>query len=168
MGTSQLSPRGAVLMGLLFVACGIPPILIGLGVLTPSNLDPATPPWVGVCAGLMFSVAGVLIIVDFALGSRIGPDGDFEPGTPFAIRLANLLLGMTILGLMTAVFGWVSFGSGPRRFTSTLWLPFMTRSWVSGELSGRIVFGAATLLMAFMFVACTIVGIERLRRARNG
>jgi hypothetical protein len=154
-------------MGLLFVACGVPPILIGLGVLTPSNLDPTTPSWVAVCAGLMFAVAGLLIILDFAIGHGIGPDGDFQPGTPFAVRLANFLLGMTIVGLMISVFGWVSFGSGPRRFTSTLWLPFMTRHWVSGELSGRIVFGAATVLMVVMFVACTAVGIERLRRARN-
>jgi hypothetical protein len=83
------------------------------------------------------------------------------------VRLANFVLGMTVVGLLTSVFGWVAFGSGPRRFTSTLWLPFMTRHWVSGEMSGRIVFGAFTVLMVFMFVACTIVGVQRLLRARQ-
>jgi hypothetical protein len=115
----------------------------------------------------MFGVAGLVIILDYGVAGGVGPDGDFKPGTPFAIRVANLVLGMTILGLLVAVFGWVSFGSGPRRFSSTLWLPFMTRQWASSELSGRIVFGAGTLLMVVMFVGCTYVGIERLLRARN-
>jgi hypothetical protein len=113
----------------------------------------------------MFGVAGLVIILDYGVAGGVGPDGDFKPGTPFAIRAANLVLGMTILGLLVAVFGWVSFGSGPRRFSSTLWLPFMTRQWASSELSGRIVFGAGTLLMVVMFVGCTYVGIERLLRA---
>lgn len=167
MGSSQLSPGGAVLVGLAFMACGAPPVLIGLGILAPAGLDPATPPWVAICAGLMFVVAGLVIVLDYAVAGGVGPDGDVKPGTPFAIRVANLLLGMTILGLLIAVFGWVSFGSGPRRFSSTLWLPFMTRRWASGDLPGRILFGAGTVLMVVMFICCTFVGIERLFRARN-
>jgi hypothetical protein len=164
---SQLSKRGAVVVGLLATACGLPPILIGSGVLAPNPADPNTPAWVAICAGLLFVVAGLAIILDYGIAGGMGPDGDFRPGTPFAIRLANFLLGMTIVGLMVAVFGWVAFGSGPRRFSSTISMPFVNQRWASGELSGRVVFGGATMLMAAMWVCCTLVGIERLRRARK-
>jgi hypothetical protein len=167
MSASQLSRRGAVLMGLLFVICGLPALLIGLGIVSSANVEPGTPMWVVICAGLLFVVAGFAIILDFAIADGVGPDGDFKPGTPFAIRLGNFVLGMTIVGLMIAIFGWVAIGRGPRHFSSTVSLPFMAARGASGEMSGRIAFGAATLLMVAMFVGCTAVGIERLWRARN-
>jgi len=168
MGSSQLSPRGALFMGFLFIVCGVPAILIGSGVLSPSNADPTTPGWVTVCVGLLFVVAGLTVILDYDVAGGVGPDGDFRPDTPFAIRAANLGLGMTIIGLMTAVFGLVAFGSGTRRFSSAMSLPFVTRQWVSSEMSGRVAFGAATVLMALMFICCTVLGIERLWRAHKG
>ena len=154
-------------MGLIFVGCGMPPILIGLGVLTPSRAEPGTPAWVGICAGLLFVIAGLVIILDYAIAGGVGSDGEFQPGTPFVIRVANFFLGMTIVGLMIAVFGWVAFGSGPRRFSTTMSVPFMASHWASGEMSGRIAFGGATALMVIMFVCCTVVGVERLWRARH-
>jgi hypothetical protein len=117
-------------MGIVFVLAGSPPILIGAGVITPIGADPTLPPWVPICAGLMFVVAGLTIVLDFAIAGGVGPDGDLRLGTPFAIRVANFLCGMTIVGLMTSVFGWVAFGSGPRRFSTTLSLPFLAQSWV--------------------------------------
>ena len=168
MASNQLSPRGAILMGIVFVLAGLPPMLIGMGVITPSGGDAGSPPWVVICAGLMFVVAGLTIVLDFAVAGGVGPDGDLRAGTPFAIRVANFLCGMTIVGLMTSVFGWVAFGSGPRRFSTTMSLPFLAQSWASGETSGRVAFGIATVLMALMFVACTVVGVERLWRARRG
>ena len=70
--------------------------------------------------------------------------------------------------MMTAIVGWIAFGPGPRRFSTTISLPFMTQSWMSGELSGRVAFGVAAMLLAAMFVGCGAVGIERLRRAGRG
>jgi hypothetical protein len=63
---------------------------------------------------------------------------------------------------MTAVAGWVAFGRGPRHFTSTLTLPFLPLRWQGGELSGRIAFGASTVFLAIMFVACGVSGARRL------
>lgn len=155
-------------MGLIFVLAGLPAVLIGLGVITPANVDPETPRWVALGAGLLFALAGLALILDYAIAGGVGPDGDLRQGAPFAIRVANLVIGMAIVGLMTAIFGWVAFGSGPRRFSTTMTLPFMTQHWMSGEMSGRVAFGIATVLMAAMFVFCTVVGIERLRRAKRG
>ena len=117
--------------------------------------------------GLMFVMAGLAIALDYGIAGGVGPDGDLPQGTPMAVRIGNLIFGGGIVGLMTSVFGWVAFGSGPRHFSSTVALPFVAVRQQSGELSGRIAFGVATVLMAFMFLACTYVGIERLWRARK-
>jgi len=121
-GEQQLSRGGAVAIGIVFIAAGVMPILIGAGVVHPDGNT--TPPWVAFAVGLLFVSAGLAIIVDYAIAGGVGPDGDLVPGTPFAIRVANLVFGLAIVGLMTAVFGWVAFGSGPRAFSTTIVLPF--------------------------------------------
>ena len=166
MDQNQLSPRGAVLMGLAFLAAGVMPILISLGVV-PGALTEGTPAWVGMCAGLMFVACGLAVMLDYGLAG-VGPDGDLKPGTPFAIRLANLTIGLTIVGLMTAISGWVAFGPGPRAFSSSLSLPFYAKRWEGGELTGRIAFGAGTIFMVFMFVACGFTGMKRLITSLRG
>jgi hypothetical protein len=170
--TSQLSPRGAIVVGLLFIVVGVIPILIGVGVLTPTNVPDPAPPWVIVAAGLLFVAAGFAVILDFGIAGGIGPDGDFAPDTPVAIRTANLALGLTIVGLLGAVAGWVAFGAGPRQFTTTLSLPFLgPHRSRGGELSGRIAFGAMAVVLAILFVASGVVGVRRLlaaTRARSG
>jgi hypothetical protein len=160
---NQLSRRGAFAMAAVFIASGVVPILVGLGVMRPSGDLP--PAWVAVAAGLVFMCGGLAVAVDYGIAHGIGPDGDFPPDTPFAIRLANFLLGSAIVGLLTGIFGWVAFGPGPRTFSSTLSLPFLPLHRQSGEMSGRIAFGAATLLLAPMFVACGVSGVRRLMRA---
>lgn len=167
MGPSQqLSPRGAVIMGLLFIACGAFPILIGLGVITPSNVgrDPA-PAWVIVATGLAFVSAGLAMILDYAVAGGVGADGDLKPGTPLVIRAANLLLGMMIVGLMLAIFGWIAFAPGPRHFSTSVSLPFISQRWQSNDLTGRIAFGFGTLLFAVLFVGGSIAGVRRLVNA---
>jgi len=161
MASNQLSRGGAFIFGLLFIACGVMPILMTVGVMR-STVTRGTPPWVGLCAGLLFVFAGVAIVVDYGIADGVGPDGDLKPGTPFSIRLANYVLGLMIMGLMIAVFGWIAFGPGPRAFSSSLTLPFLSKRWASSDLSGRIAFGAGTILMVLMFIACGIVGFRRL------
>jgi hypothetical protein len=100
-------------MGLIFVAAGIVPILGALGVL-PLPLTPGTPVWVGVCAGLLFVLAGGAIINGYAIAGGAAPDGDLPPGTPFRVQLAQFVLGLGIYGLFAAIFGWVAFGKGAR------------------------------------------------------
>jgi hypothetical protein len=162
-GEQQLSRGGAVAMGLVFMAAGVMPLLIAFGVVHPVR-DPTTPMWVVFAAGLMFVCAGLAIIVDYAVAGGVGPDGDLVEGTPFAIRVANFVFGLAIVGLMTSVFGWVAFGSGPRAFSTTIVLPFWYSNGESSELSGRIAFGVATVLMAAMFVALGVIGVRRLQK----
>ena len=114
----------------------------------------------------MFVLAGLDVILDYGIAGGPGADGDLKPGTPLAIRGMNLLLGMGIVGLMTAVTGWVAFGRGPQQFSSTITLPFYSsHNAASSELTGRLVFGTGAVLMAAMFVACGLVGVRRFVRA---
>ncbi len=157
---NQLSPRGSVVMGMFFIACGLLPILMVLGVITPASAAPV-PRWVPICAGLTFVAAGLTVMVDFGLAS-VGADGQLAPDTPLPVQLASLLLALSIVALMAAVTGWIAFGSGPRAFTSTLSLPFFTKRYQSGQLSGRIMFGISTVLLVLMFCASGAIGLRRL------
>lgn len=166
---SQLSPRGAVAMGLLFILCGVLPILMGLGIITPTDQTGSPPPaWVPVAAGLVFVAAGLAVILDFGVAVGMDPQGDFEAGTSMGIRATSLILTLTILGLFAAVAGWIAFGSGPRAFTSTLSMPFLESRWQSSELAGRVAFGAGAVFMVLMFLACGIKGVHRLWTMSHG
>ena len=149
-------------MGGLCIACGIMPILVGFGVVQPAGTKTAA--WVLIATGFVFVCGGLAIILDYALADGVAADGDLPPGTPLIIRGANLVLGLVIVGLMTAISGWIAFGAGPREFSTTLSLPFLPSRWQSGELPGRIAFGCSTVLLALMFVACGLSGVRRLLR----
>jgi hypothetical protein len=155
--------RGALTVGLFFVAAGVVPVLGGLGLI---DLKPTegTPGWMGVCAGLAFVLAGAAVINGYAIGGGVGPDGNLLPGTPFGVLLAQHLLGLGIMGLMTTMAGWIAFGPGERHFSTTIALPFIATRSASGELSGRIGFGVATALLAAMTVGLGWAGAQRLRR----
>jgi hypothetical protein len=49
--TTDISPRGAIMLGLVLVACGVAPIL-GVLEIIPYPLTRGTPVWVGVAAVL--------------------------------------------------------------------------------------------------------------------
>jgi hypothetical protein len=163
-GQTTLSPRAAIAFGLLAAACGLPAILGGLG-LIPFHPTEGTPAWVAVAAGMMFVLAGAALIVGYAIGGA-APDGNFAPGTPIAVQVVQYFLGLGIVGLMTAVFGWVAFGPGPRHFSSVAFLPFVTLHPHTSELSGRIVFGLADVLMMAMLGGLGFTGARRIRQAQ--
>ena len=161
----QMSPRVAVVAGLLCAAFGTVIILAGLGVLPlKAAPDVQGSPWVVVCAGLMFAFLGAALIVGFAVAGGSGPDGDLPAGTPFSVRSVQYFLGLSIAGCLTAIFSWVAFGPGERHFSTTLVLPFMARGGASGETSGRVVFGIAAGLLWLFVVSLGIIGARRLLR----
>ena len=165
MASAQpLSPRAAILWGLVCVAAGCAPILIGLGVV-PGELTPGTPGWVGVAAGLAFVCAGAAVIVGYAVAGGVGPDGDLPAGTPFAVRLTQNLLGFCIVGLLEAIVVWIAFGPGERHFSSTFSWPFGVTSAAASEREGRIVFGAGAVAIGIFWVVLTIISARRLLQA---
>jgi hypothetical protein len=144
-----LSPRAAVIVGLLVIGCGIAPIMGALE-LIPYPLTPGTPGWVGVCAGLVFVLAGAAVINGY------GSNGVRHP-------LVQNVLGLSICVLFAAVFGWVALGSGERNFSSTVELPFWRSSGRGSEWIGRTIFGVGALMAAAIGVVAA-VGVIRTRR----
>lgn len=158
MTTQSLSPRGAVLLGLLCIGVAAVPILSGLH-LTPVKPTPGTPAWIALAVGLMFLFAGVTLLADAAAGG-IGPNGELPQNAPPAFHLVQSILGLGIVIAMAAVFSWVGFGPGERHFSTTVSLPFGT--WKpKGDTMGRWAFGAAAVLM---WSAITIAVIASMRR----
>ena len=167
---NQLTPRGAIIMGVLCIAAGLFPLLVAVGILH-GRLAPGVPSWVGVAAGSMFILAGLAIINGYAVGGGAQPNGDLSSGAPFVVRVVQYLLGVAIVGLMFAVFAWVSFGPGERHFSSSMSIPGFSSTGRSSERSGRIAFGIATVLMGLFFAFATLSGAKRLwlyRRRKPG
>jgi hypothetical protein len=163
---NTLTPRSAVAVGLLFIACGTFPLLIALGIVTPGPPSSENaPPWMIAAVGAVFVCGGLAIILDYAVAGGVDPDGDLPAGTPLVVRGANLLLGIAIVGLLTAMFGWIAFGRGPRHFSSSISLPFVSTSAASSEWSGRIAFGFAAVFGGGMFIAFFVTGVRRFIHA---
>jgi len=150
-----------VALGLVFITAGLFILLFAVGVVPGAEQSLEAPRWVGVCAGLVFALCGVALIIGFAVAGGAAPDGDLPAGTPFGLRLTQYLIGLAISGSMAAIFSWVAFGPGPRHFSVTV--SFAGRSAAS-ETMGRIAFGIGATLM-YVFVA--VLGVVGLRRLRN-
>jgi hypothetical protein len=165
--STSLTPRAAVLYGLLCMLCGAYPILVGFGVVHV-RADPGTRPWVAVAMGSMFILAGLAIINGYAVAGGAQADGSLADSAPLWARVTQYVLGLAIVGLMFAVFAWVAFGSGERHFSSSISLPFVSTSVRSSEHSGRIAFGIATGFIGLLFVLFAVSGAKRLWRGRGG
>jgi hypothetical protein len=159
----NLTPRGAVGFGILFMLCGTYPVLAGLGVL-PGQLSPDVPRWVVVAAGSMFILAGLAIINGYAVAGGLQADGNLPDNAPPIVRVAQYVLGLAIVALMFAVFAWVAFGPGERHFSSSMSIPGLSTSGHSSGRSGRIAFGFATVLIGLFLVFGAVSGAKRLRR----
>ena len=136
----------------------------GLGAF-PINPSPDVrdAPWVIVCTGLLFVLTGTVVIVDYAI-ARVGSDAQMPPGTPWSIRLAQYLLGLAIVSLMTAVFTWVAFGPGTRHFSTSISLPFWSSTRAGGDTVGRAVCGFGAAMMWLFLIGVGISGARQLLR----
>jgi hypothetical protein len=144
-----LSPKKAVIVGVLVIACGIGPILGALE-LIPYPLTPGTPVWVGVSAGMLFVLAGVAVINGY------GSTGVRHP-------FVQNVLGLSICVLFAAVFGWVALGPGERNFSSTVELPFWRSSGRGSEWIGRTMFGIGALMAVAIAVVAAIAAVRTRR-----
>jgi hypothetical protein len=164
--TTQLTRRSAVLLGLLCVVCGVPPVLISLGVI-PGHLDPGVPAWMGVAAGSAFLFAAVLLFAD-AVAGETNPDGSLPATAPAFVRFVQNAAGLGIVGLMGAMATWIAFGKGERHFSATVSLPFIAYHPQHPDLPGRIAFGIGAVLIWIVVIAGTVAALKKhLARLRS-
>ena len=143
----QLTPGAAHLIGLIFVAAGIPPMLAAFDVGPLASGDINGPPWLGLAGGGVFVAAGLAIIA--------GPQAPMVGGVFGALALAGL----------AAIGNWIAFGAGERACAGSISLPGL---WTGGDLSGlacRIPFGFGALITdAFL---CWMI-VSLLQKALGG
>ena len=143
----QLTPRAALLVGLVFVASGIFPMLAAFDIGPLSQEDINGPPWLGFVAGGVFAAAGLSIML--------------APRSSLAANLFGLLslAGLAMLG------NWIAFGAGERACSGSISLPLMWRESDFSGLGCRIPFGLGALITdAFL---CYLM-VSMLQKALGG
>ena len=116
------SPTSPIIMGLFSTGMGLFIILMALDIIHTDPESIHAPRWVIVLAGMMFTAVGLYIF-------STGLFSESEQKTPIVQWMQYFL----ILGMLTAfaaVFLWVGFGSGERKFSSSGSVGFIS---VSGQ-----------------------------------
>ena len=157
---SQLSPRVAFLVALLFIVLGLAATPLSAKLLAPGwhPTADAPPLLVQYSFGLIFVLAGFAIIIGYAVG-RADANGSLPADAPLWLYVTQQLLVLGIVGSMGALFSWISIGSGPREFTMST--PLGT-SPVGNSVIGRIAFGIGAVLFWIIFVAIAVIAVRRL------
>ncbi|OHC62753.1 MAG: hypothetical protein A2045_08840 [Rhodocyclales bacterium GWA2_65_20] len=123
-----LGPGASLLVGLVFVAAGILPMLAAFDIGPLGRDDINGPPWLGFAAGGIFTAAGLAVIAG--------------PASP----LANGLFAFLALAGLAAIGNWIAFGAGERACSGSISLPWL---WGESDFSGlgcRIPFGLGALI----------------------
>lgn len=157
---SQLSPRMAIFVGLLFILVGLAASPLAAKLVAPGwHPTPDAPPLaVQYSIGLIFVLAGFAIILGHGVG-RADANGNLPADPPLWLYVTQQLLVLGIVGTMGALFSWISIGSGPREFTMST--PVGT-SPVGNSVIGRIAFGIGAVLFWIFFVAVAVMAARRL------
>ena len=142
-----MSPGMAWAMGAVCLAVGLTPILQVAGVFP---IAPDSSRWPMLGAGALFISGGAAVVVGYGFPRR--------PGTSRAFASAQYVLALIITCLMTALFGWVAFAPGERRFSTNI--PFLPPRAVA--LLGRLAFGVSTILLLGILALFAIVGARGL------
>jgi hypothetical protein len=118
-------------IGVAFAAMGGFIVLLSLGVIDSEPGSLRAPVWIGVGAGLVFVLGGVVVVLQ-AIGGASARTGELPPGAPRWMRVAQYALGLVIVIAMATIGTWIAIGAGERQFSGSL--P------VSATV-GRVVFG---------------------------
>ena len=164
---AELSPRAAIVIGLIFIGLGTLPILVAIGIIH-LPLSGTVPVWVGVAAGLTFVLGGAAVIVGYAIAGVEIDDPDAEVGryeidVPFAVRLTQYILGLAVYGLFAAIAGWIAFAKGARRLAAAINLPWLAHHGIGNEWMGRAAFGLVAIACAAAGVVMAVKNFKKLK-----
>lgn len=151
---------GGLVLGVACSLVGVVVVLVALGRFGAPPLAAGTPAWIGVLGGVVFVLGGLALLLGYTLGDGVTADGDLPPGTPFAVRLVQYLLGLGITTSLALIASWVAFGPGPRKFHGS----GAVDGLAIGETFGRAVFGLGAVLVWLFVAALSVGGLRRLGR----
>ncbi len=141
------------LVGVLFIAAiaaiGLYVVLVGLGQFGRRGGD--APSWVLVAAGAGFLLAagsfGLSAVGGILYGAKAGPDGRLSDDAPYALRAAQIILSLGVVGVLATVATWVALNPE------------------TGSSTGRkVAFAAGAVTVWAMFFGFAVWRLRRLRR----
>lgn len=156
--TSRLTPRSALFFGFVCLACGIPPVLGALG-LIPFSPTPDTPTWIAIAAGMIFVLAGAMLMVDAAAGGTTD-DGSLPAAASPILHHLQTVIVLAIIVVMGTIATWIAVGPGERHFSTTISLPFLSYRPKNTDLPGRIAFGVGAALIWIVMLIGTVSAIR--------
>jgi len=156
-----------IALGLLGMAIGTLPVLVATGVLPAGHPSPnQAPDWIGYLIGLMFFLAGLSVLIQSLAGGTQSFDGK-STAAPFALPTIYNVIGCAITVLLAALFSWVAFGPGKRAFSISAGpIGLSPGASGSGDMIGRVAFGAAALVFWFMAARVLVYTARRLCSSR--
>ena len=147
-----------MLIGLLVAGVGLAIVLVAF--LAPANRFEA-PRWVvGCCGGAFLFFGGYLAAI---MAGGYDPLRARETLPPPLVQLAWFVPGFLCFA---APFHWIAFWPGPRKFSSTFSIPFVSVHGPASGLGGRIAFGFGALLIDAL-LAATVIRLLREARSRD-
>jgi len=144
------SPLAALLFGLLFMAIGMPFVLMWAGAITPDPAKLHAPLWVVGCAGLAFVFAGITFALNAAAPTQRS-DGGLPDSAPLSFRILQDVTALGIVGAFALIGTWVAVAPGERSFRSSGTVMGVTQSGAGHSTIGRIVFGLGAAI-CWLFV----------------
>lgn len=141
--------------------------LAGAGLLPlpggPGNLH--APLWTVFCAGLVFLLPGILVLMHGA--GWTGSNGEFPPDAPRWLHVMQYLIGVAIFVCFGIIASWIAFAPGPRSFSGSFSFGFTGIEGPVTALAGRIAFGIGAILIWLCTIAVAVSGARKLLRRAN-
>jgi hypothetical protein len=153
-----LAKNGSIFVGLALALAGVAIVLVS--VYAESEKFHA-PRWVVGSVGGAFLFFGAWTAALYALG--YDPQRPNETLPSPAVQLAVFIPGIL---LFAAPFHWIAFGPGPRQFSMTFSIPFLSARHPGGSVVGRILFGFGAILVDVLLVATVVRLVRQMERRK--
>jgi len=134
-GSQQATPGTRIVMGVIFAACGVLPIVLGTYSALHATHPLTSADFIFAPIALVFVIAGALV--------ALPPRDD----------ATHRLLATLLLTFFAATFDWVAFGPGERHFSGGIGLGIGGVGFSPGETFGRTVFGIVAVLIDVWAIA---------------
>lgn len=142
----QPGPKARLALALLCIAAGTLPILAAFDVGPLHSRDINGPPWLGVAAGGVFVLAGLMLLA-----------GEKARNHP----LSYLMLFL-VIGAFAAMGNWIAFGPGSRECTGGFTAFLFTQTRAAAAWECRIAFGIGACIMNGLLAWMLASGLARL------
>ncbi len=155
-----LTPGGRLFFGAIVALTGLPMVLVGLGILQP-DAKSLNAPLGDPVRRLAFTFAGATVALGGAARDTEA-DGSLAPDAPFGLRLAQYLMGLSIVAALALVETWWAFGTGDRNFKSAISFLGMSQAFAADEMIGTRAVRHGAVLFLVLLIAVARQGYRKL------